>query len=62
MAGNVREWILDSNADRKLRTVVGGSWKDPDYMFEYSHAESFDPDFASEDVGFRCVKIISQEK
>ncbi len=62
MAGNVREWLLDSNADRKLRTVVGGSWKDPDYMFEYSHAESFDPDFASEDIGFRCVKIISQEK
>ena len=62
MAGNVREWLQDSSVSQKLRTVVGGSWKDPDYMFEPSHAEFFDPDFASEDIGFRCVKIISQEK
>ena len=62
MAGNVREWLQDSSVSQKLRTVVGGSWKDPDYMFEPSHAESFDPDFASEDIGFRCIKIISQEK
>lgn len=62
MAGNVREWLQDSSVSQKLRTVIGGSWKDPDYMFEPSHAEFFDPDFASEDIGFRCVKIISQEK
>ena len=62
MAGNVREWLQDSSVSQKLRTVVGGSWKDPDYMFEPSHAEFFDPDFASEDIGFRCVNIISQEK
>jgi serine/threonine protein kinase len=62
MAGNVREWLQDSSVGQKLRTVVGGSWKDPDYMFEPSHAESFDPGFVSEDIGFRCVKIISQEK
>ena len=62
MAGNVREWLLDSDADPKFRRVVGGSWKDPDYMFEPSHSESFDPDFASEDIGFRCVKNISQEE
>lgn len=62
MAGNVREWLLDySDANPKFRTVVGGSWKDPEYMFEPSHAESFDPDFASEDIGFRCVKNISKE-
>ena len=61
MAGNVREWLQDSRVSQKHRTVVGGSWKDPDYMFEPSHAESFNPDFASEDIGFRCVKIISQE-
>jgi serine/threonine protein kinase len=62
MAGNVREWLLDSDEDPKFRRVVGGSWRDPDYMFEPSHAESFDPDFANEDIGFRCVKNISQEK
>ncbi len=62
MAGNVREWLQDSSVSQKLRTVIGGSWKDPDYMFEPSHAEFFDPDFASEDIGFRCVNIISQEK
>ncbi len=62
MAGNVREWLLNSDADPKFRRVVGGSWKDPDYMFEPSHSESFDPDFASKDIGFRCVKNISQGK
>jgi formylglycine-generating enzyme required for sulfatase activity/tRNA A-37 threonylcarbamoyl transferase component Bud32 len=62
MAGNVREWLLDSQAAPKLRRVVGGSWKDPDYMFEPSHAEFFEPDFVSEDIGFRCVKTLLQEK
>jgi hypothetical protein len=62
MAGNVREWIGDLRSTHKVRTVVGGSWKDPEYMFEPVHAETFYPDFASEDIGFRCVKIISQEK
>ena len=62
MAGNVREWLQDSRVSQKHRTVVGGSWKNPDYMFEPSHAESFNPDFASEDIGFRCRKSISQEK
>ena len=62
MAGNVREWLRDSASRGKLPTVVGGSWKDPSYMFEPSHAESFHPDFASEAIGFRCVKSISDEK
>jgi formylglycine-generating enzyme required for sulfatase activity len=62
MAGNVREWLRDSASRGKLPTVVGGSWKDPSYMFEPSHAESFYPDFASGAIGFRCVKSISDEK
>jgi hypothetical protein len=62
MAGNVREWLRDSRSTHLVRTIVGGSWKDPYYMFEPVHAETFYPDFASEDIGFRCVKIISQEK
>jgi formylglycine-generating enzyme required for sulfatase activity len=59
MAGNVREWLRDSKSPSGFYTVVGGSWKDPSYMFEPSHAESFYPEFANEDIGFRCVKIVS---
>jgi hypothetical protein len=56
MAGNVREWLGNPRpAERSL--TVGGSWQDPSYMFERGHAESFDPAFASESVGFRCVLI-----
>jgi eukaryotic-like serine/threonine-protein kinase len=56
MAGNVREWLLDSRSTTGLRTVVGGSWADASYMFEASHAEFFSPDFASDYIGFRCAK------
>ena len=62
MAGNVREWLRDSVSPSRLRTVVGGSWKDPSYMFEPSHAESFYPEFAGEDIGFRCVKSIPDDQ
>ncbi len=62
MAGNVREWLRDSKSPSGFCTVVGGSWKDPSYMFEPSHAESFYPEFASEDIGFRCVKIVSDDQ
>jgi hypothetical protein len=55
MAGNVREWLRDTAPDAAHRTVVGGSWEDPAYMFEPSHAEAFDPAFASAAVGFRLV-------
>jgi formylglycine-generating enzyme required for sulfatase activity len=61
MAGNVREWLLDSRTSTGLRTVVGGSWADTSYMFEASHAEFFAPDFASDYIGFRCVKSISSD-
>jgi len=62
MAGNVREWLLDSRSSSGLRTVVGGSWADEAYMFEASHAEFFSPDFASDYIGFRCVKPISPDQ
>ena len=62
MAGNVREWLKDSKLRKGLYTVVGGSWKDPFYMFEPPHAESFDPDFSGDYIGFRCVKAIEKEK
>lgn len=62
MAGNVREWLKDSKWRKGLYTVVGGSWKDPFYMFEPPHAESFESDFSGDYIGFRCVKAIVKEK
>ncbi len=62
MAGNVREWLIDSKSSAGLRTVVGGSWADTSYMFEASHAEFFAPDFASDYIGLRCVKSISSDQ
>ncbi len=61
MAGNVREWLLDSRSTSGLHTVVGGSWADTSYMFEASHAEFFVPNFACDYIGFRCVKSISSD-
>ena len=46
-------------SDEKRR-VVGGSWLDPSYMFEPSHAESFDPAYANEAIGFRCTKPVEE--
>jgi serine/threonine protein kinase len=62
MAGNVREWLRDSKLQKGLCTVVGGSWKDPYYMFEPGHAESFEPDLSGDYIGFRCVKAIRKNE
>ncbi|MCA1562193.1 MAG: SUMF1/EgtB/PvdO family nonheme iron enzyme [Acidobacteria bacterium] len=56
LAGNVREWLRDTQPGTTRKIVVGGSWQDPVYMFELSHAESFDRGFANEAIGFRCVR------
>ncbi len=55
MAGNVREWLVDVLPGTERRAAAGGAWQDPTYMFERDHAESFDPAFASDALGFRCV-------
>ena len=55
MAGNVREWLQDTNGRDRRRGVSGGSWMDPSYMFEISHLEWFDPGYANEGIGFRLV-------
>jgi formylglycine-generating enzyme required for sulfatase activity len=54
MAGSVREWLRDEIDGE--RQTVGGSWLDPSYMFEPSHAEFFEPSYANEAIGFRCVR------
>jgi hypothetical protein len=59
MAGNVREWLLDARSDDGRRIAVGGSWLDASYMFEAAHAESFDPAFSKETIGFRCVRSVA---
>jgi hypothetical protein len=56
MAGNVREWVNDTQPGTIRKIVVGGSWQDPLYMFEAAHAESFDRVFSNEAIGFRCVR------
>jgi formylglycine-generating enzyme required for sulfatase activity len=55
MAGNVREWLRDTQPGGSRRGVTGGSWLDPTYMFEPSHLEWFDPAYANEAIGFRLV-------
>jgi len=60
MAGNVREWLREPASDAGLRSVVGGSWEDPAYMFEPSHTEAFDPAFANQAIGFRLVRPVPE--
>jgi len=58
MAGNVKEWLAEQSRGSNRRVVVGGSWRDPSYMFEPGHAELFDPVYESPYIGFRCVKSV----
>ena len=61
MAGNVNEWLRDSNGlDNPARTA-GGSWPNPSYMFEPTHAQPFQRYYSSTDIGFRCVKPVKKE-
>jgi formylglycine-generating enzyme required for sulfatase activity len=61
MAGNVTEWLRDSNGIENPARTVGGSWQNPSYMFEPTHASPFQRDYSSIDIGFRCVKEIKKE-
>jgi len=59
MAGNVREWLADEVPGSMRRLVAGGSWRDPAYMFEPGHVESFAPSTADATIGIRVVRQIS---
>ena len=61
MAGNVNEWLRDSNGIENLARTSGGSWQNPSYMFEPTHAQPFQRDYSSADIGFRCVKPVRKE-
>lgn len=57
MAGNVREWIVNSAGDQDVRFILGGSWKSPAYLA--SATEALSPFDRSDVNGFRCVRNLS---
>jgi tRNA A-37 threonylcarbamoyl transferase component Bud32 len=56
MAGNVQEWVADVADDSVHRVAVGGSWKDPVYLFHNPQAQHFDPGFADDTIGLRLAQ------
>lgn len=55
MAGNVKEWCLNSaDSDDSKRYVLGGAWDEEPYMFYEPNARS--PWLRNPRFGFRCVK------
>jgi serine/threonine protein kinase/formylglycine-generating enzyme required for sulfatase activity len=52
MAGNAREWCINSTGD--LRYILGGAWSDPDYLYRGSDAT--DPYDRLAINGFRCMR------
>ena len=55
MAGNVKEWCLNSQADRK--SILGGASSDPPYM--YQEFAAFPPFDRSATNGFRLIKLLN---
>jgi dienelactone hydrolase len=51
MAGNVREWVWNADADR--RYTLGGAWSDPTYL--YTGPDGLDPMDRSPILGVRCA-------
>jgi hypothetical protein len=57
MAGNVREWVADSTGSLVRGLAVGGSWRDPSYMFfERTSSAGLPPHAAGDNIGFRVVR------
>ena len=54
MAGNVKEWCWNEARDAK-RLILGGGFGEPNYMFNYTDAQS--PWDRLPNFGFRCVKL-----
>ncbi len=53
MFGNVREWCWNVGS-RGERFILGGAWRDADYMFSLPHTQS--PFSRAPTNGFRCVQ------
>lgn len=54
MAGNVREWT-NTFIDNNKVIYVGGSWKDPEYIFDPNWRDSYPPYLSDNVIGFRCA-------
>jgi serine/threonine protein kinase/cephalosporin-C deacetylase-like acetyl esterase len=52
MAGNVREWVWNSDGER--RYTLGGAWSDPTYL--YTGPDALDPMDRSAILGVRCAR------
>ncbi len=56
LAGNAKEWCWNE-ADAGRRYILGGGWREPEYMFNDSDAlRPFD---RSPLNGFRCIKLVA---
>ncbi len=55
MAGNAKEWCWNEGSGGK-RYILGGSWREPTYMFNSADAQA--PFQRFETYGFRCVKSL----
>ncbi|MFB0537679.1 MAG: SUMF1/EgtB/PvdO family nonheme iron enzyme, partial [Anaerolineae bacterium] len=56
MAGNVREWCLNTTDDSgEARYILGGSWDEPTYVFTEKGSRS--PWNRSPENGFRCAQF-----
>ncbi|MBI4820715.1 MAG: SUMF1/EgtB/PvdO family nonheme iron enzyme [Deltaproteobacteria bacterium] len=56
MAGNVAEWVLDSDEVSKGRLVKGGSSSSYPSSVRVALRRTREPTFRSFDLGFRCVR------
>jgi eukaryotic-like serine/threonine-protein kinase len=54
MAGNVREWVWNEN--RAGRFLLGGGWRDPEYLFVEGNAQS--PFYRDELNGVRLMRLL----
>jgi dienelactone hydrolase len=54
LAGNVREWVLNSVGKSGMHYILGGGWNDPGYAFVDAYGQmAFD---RSPTNGFRCMR------
>lgn len=59
MAGNVREWIFNTEIKTGNKFILGGGWDDQAYSF--TDAYTLPPIVRTSTNGIRCIKSVSQE-
>ncbi len=60
IAGNAREWCLNSSNRNSERFIMGGAWSDASYAFTDAGTE--DPWNRSPLNGFRCIQYITENE